>query len=103
MTFKAFLIKYAEIGVKGSNRYVFENALVKRIEEALAGCEGEFALRKESGRIFVDVISDTYDYDEAVAALQKVFGISEFCPMVQFEDEGFEQLAKDVVGYIGEA
>ena len=26
--FKSFLIKYAEIGVKGKNRYLFENALV---------------------------------------------------------------------------
>ena len=24
---RAFLIKYAEIGIKGKNRYVFENAL----------------------------------------------------------------------------
>ena len=27
--FKSFLIKYAEIGVKGKNRYLFENALVE--------------------------------------------------------------------------
>ncbi len=103
MTFKAFLIKYAEIGVKGANRFVFENALMHRIEDALSFCEGTFFVRKESGRIFVEVTSDFYDYDETVSALQKVFGISEFCPMVQFEDEGFEQLAKDVVDYIGEA
>ena len=29
MTFQAFLIKYAEIGIKGKNRYIFEDALVK--------------------------------------------------------------------------
>ena len=28
--FKAFLIKYAEIGVKGKNRYLFEDALVQQ-------------------------------------------------------------------------
>ena len=28
---RAFLIKYAEIGIKGKNRYVFENALVRRV------------------------------------------------------------------------
>ena len=27
MEFKSFLIKYAEIGVKGKNRYLFEDAL----------------------------------------------------------------------------
>lgn len=30
---RAFLIKYAEIGIKGKNRYVFENALVRRVRE----------------------------------------------------------------------
>ena len=34
--FQAFLIKYGEIGVKGKNRYVFENALVDRMKEVLA-------------------------------------------------------------------
>ena len=30
--YKAFLIKYAEIGVKGKNRDLFEEALVRQIE-----------------------------------------------------------------------
>ena len=30
--YKAFLIKYAEIGIKGKNRYVFENALRDQIK-----------------------------------------------------------------------
>ena len=35
MEFKSFLIKYAEIGVKGKNRYLFEDALVSNIAKAL--------------------------------------------------------------------
>ena len=35
--FTAFLIKYAEIGVKGKNRYLFEEALVKQITEEMRG------------------------------------------------------------------
>ena len=27
--YKAFLIKYAEIAIKGKNRYIFEDALVR--------------------------------------------------------------------------
>ena len=97
--FTAFLIKYAEIGVKGKNRYLFENALVQQIKYALKKCDGEFAVRKTDGRIYVDAVSD-FDYDETVAGLQKVFGISGICPMVYVEDEGFEQLSKTVVEYI---
>ena len=33
--FHAFLVKYGEIGVKGKNRYVFEDALIARIKHLL--------------------------------------------------------------------
>ena len=33
---QAFLIKYAEIGIKGKNRYVFEDALVRRVKAILS-------------------------------------------------------------------
>ena len=37
--FQAFLIKYGEIGVKGKNRYVFEDALADRIRQVLKDVE----------------------------------------------------------------
>lgn len=97
--FKAFLIKYAEIGVKGKNRYLFEDALVKQIKYALKKCEGEFSIRKTQGRIYVDALSD-FDFDETVSKLQCVFGISGICPVVYVEDEGFEKLCDTVVKYM---
>lgn len=97
--FKAFLIKYGEIGIKGKNRYLFEDALVKQIKHALKPVEGEFIVSKEQGRIYVDADSE-FDYDEVIAALQCVFGIVGICPMVQLEDQGFEQLALDVIAYL---
>ena len=39
--YKAFLIKYGEIGVKGKNRYLFEDALVRQIRFALEKVEGK--------------------------------------------------------------
>ena len=97
--FTAFLIKYAEIGVKGKNRYLFEDALVKQIKYALKKCDGSFAVRKTDGRIYVDATSE-FDFDETVGNLQKVFGISGICPVVYVEDEGFEKLGETVVRYI---
>ena len=102
MIFKAVLIKYAEIGVKGRNRYIFEDALVQQMKYALKRCEGEFSVRKEQGRIYVDVESEFYDYDEVVENLSRVFGISHICPMIQLEDEGFEKLGQDIVSYFDE-
>lgn len=99
--FKAFLIKYAEIGVKGKNRYLFEDALVGQIKYALKRCEGEFKVYKTQGRIYIDALSD-YDFDETVANLKTVFGISGICPVVYVEDEGFEKLCQDVIAYLDE-
>lgn len=99
--YKSFLIKYAEIGVKGKNRYLFEEALVKQIKYALKKTEGEFAVRRTDGRIYVDALSD-FDFEETVESLKKVFGISGICPVVHVEDEGFEKLCEDVVRYIGD-
>ena len=99
--FKAFLIKYAEIGVKGKNRYLFENALVDNAKRALDKIDGDFTVTKENGRVYATANSD-YDYDEAVNALSHVFGIVGICPMVQIEDNGFEDLAKQVIKYIDE-
>lgn len=98
--FKAFLIKYAEIGIKGKNRYLFEEALVDQIRFALKKVEGEFKVHRTQGRIYVDALSE-FDFDETVQGLQKVFGISGICPVVYAEDEGFEKLGKDVVEFIG--
>ena len=86
--YQAFLIKYGEIGIKGKNRYLFEDALVGRIRHALKKIDGDYKVRKVQGRIFVDTLSD-YDYDELIKTLQKVFGISGICPVLVVEDLGF--------------
>ena len=45
--FHTFLIKYAEIGLKGKNRYVFEDALVSHIHHSLKRLDGKFTVTKE--------------------------------------------------------
>lgn len=99
--FTAFLIKYAEIGIKGRNRYLFEDALVQQIKYALKKCDGKFLIHKTQGRIFIDAESD-YDFDEVIEHLKMVFGIAGICPVVCVEDEGFEKLADRVVQYMAE-
>lgn len=97
--FSAFLIKYAEIGVKGKNKYLFEEALVQQIKYALKRCEGEFKVTRTDGRIYVHALSD-FDYDETVDNLKTVFGISGICPVIHVEDEGYEKLAEKLVEYV---
>ena len=102
MKYRSFLIKYAEIGVKGKNRYLFEDALVKQIHHRVKNLEGNFSVTKEAGRIYAEAAED-FDYDEVIDALQHVFGIVGICPMVQIEDNGYEDLKAQVVKYIDDA
>ncbi len=100
--YTAFLIKYAEIAIKGKNRYLFEDALVRNIRYQLKTVDGNFNVRKENGRIYVETEGE-YDYEETVTALQRVFGIVGICPVILTEDEGFEALCKKVVEHIDAA
>ena len=99
--YKAFLIKYAEIAIKGKNRHIFEDALVDQIRRVLKEVDGEFRVVKERGRIYVFADSE-FDFDETVEALKRVFGIFGICPTIVLEDEGFEKLAEEVVSFVKE-
>ncbi len=97
--FQAFLIKYAEIGIKGKNRFIFENALKDQIAFALKEVEGSFQVIKDQGRIYVEA-EGGFDYDDAVEAMSRVFGISQICPVVLVEDTEWEGIKQAVKAYV---
>ncbi|HKM21805.1 MAG TPA: tRNA uracil 4-sulfurtransferase ThiI [Lachnospiraceae bacterium] len=99
--FTAFLIKYAEIGLKGKNRHLFEDALMKQIRLSLKKVEGKFEVTKEQGRIYIECLS-AFDFEETVAGLQHVFGITGICPVVHVQDQGFEELQKVIIQYMND-
>lgn len=82
--YNILIIKYGEIGVKGKNRYIFENKLIKNVKNILKPI-GKFNVYKEYGRIYVDL--DGYDYEEVVEEVKKVFGIVGVCPAVRAEKD----------------
>ena len=56
--YNALIVKYGEIGIKGKNRYIFENKLIKNIKNMLKPL-GKFDVYKEYGRVYVEL----GDYD----------------------------------------
>ncbi len=104
MFYRTFLIKYGEIGIKGKNRNVFEDALVSQIRRALTKVEGEFRVWKEQGRIIVDVEGEegSYEYDELIGSLQRVFGIVGICPVVKLPLKTPQELAPDTISFMKE-
>ena len=102
MTFHSFLIKYGEIGIKGKNRYMFEDALVRQIRYALNRYTYRRVYRAQChGRVYVDCEGE-YDYEETVESLKKVFGIVGICPVVRKPVKEIEELKKDIVAYVGQ-
>ena len=99
MDYRAFLIKYGEIGLKGKNRHLFEDALVRQIRHSLKKQDGEFEVTKEQGRIYIECLTE-YEYDEVIASLQCVFGIVGICPVVHMDESEFEHIGKQVVSYM---
>jgi thiamine biosynthesis protein ThiI len=69
---KVILIRFGEIFLKGNNRYVFENLLIRNIKEALEGigCEVE----RSRARFWIKNFSDAEEV-RVIERLIKVFGI----------------------------
>ncbi|MDO4734582.1 MAG: tRNA uracil 4-sulfurtransferase ThiI [Lachnospiraceae bacterium] len=97
---QTLLIKYSEIGVKGKNRYVFEDMLVKNMKSALKALDGEYEVRKASGRMYVNC--EEKDLDEAIEALKKVFGIAWICPVSQYDRLSMDELKEAVLKHMQE-
>jgi thiamine biosynthesis protein ThiI len=100
MEIKSFLIKYAEIGTKGKNRYRFEDILCKRIRNRLRPL-GTFEVKREYGRIFVEAQSE-YDYDEAILRMSQIFGITGICPVWEVDHPTPESIDEAVAQYFKE-
>ena len=98
--YKAFLIKYAEIGLKGKNRHVFENILRDQIQYHLDKL-GAFEVFREQGRIFVSC-PESYDFDETIEELQKVFGVAGICPVVVVESTDWDVITEEALKYVDE-
>ncbi|SCI01646.1 MULTISPECIES: tRNA uracil 4-sulfurtransferase ThiI [unclassified Romboutsia] len=82
--YNILIVKYGEIGVKGKNRYLFENKLVKNVKNMLKPL-GKFDVYKEYGRIYVNL--EDYDYEEVAEEVRKVFGIVGVCPAIRAEKD----------------
>ena len=78
--YNSIIVKYGEIGIKGKNRYIFENKLIKNIKNMLKPID-KFNVYKEYGRVYVDL--GDYEYDEVCEEVKKVFGVVGVCPAVK--------------------
>lgn len=75
---ETIVVRYGELGLKGKNRDVFENALVRDIREKTKELD-HINIKRFHGRMYVDY--ESYDYDELVDILTHTFGIVSISPV----------------------
>ncbi|KXZ39375.1 thiamine biosynthesis protein ThiI [Alkalithermobacter thermoalcaliphilus JW-YL-7 = DSM 7308] len=76
------IARYGEIGVKGKNRYVFENRLIKNIKNNLKEFT-KLRVYKDQARIYIDI--EDNDYEEIIQQVKKVFGVVSVSPATKLE------------------
>ena len=76
------LVKYAEIHLKGKNRPFFQQALVKRIRQALS--QFGVKVKLHDSRVF---ITNYANEEVCISQVRKVFGVHSVSPAVQIEKD----------------
>lgn len=71
------LIKNGELALKGLNRCNFEDILIKNIRRRLKSL-GNVTVRKAQSAIYIEPQDDSYDFEEALERVKKIFGIAGF-------------------------
>lgn len=94
------LLKYGEVVLKGANKSVFENAMVRDIKRKVADC-GNFSVSRCQSTVFVEPLDDFADIDGALEACKKVFGIVSICRAAVC-DKDMDSILKTVKEYIPE-
>ncbi|MGI6621688.1 MAG: tRNA 4-thiouridine(8) synthase ThiI [Clostridiaceae bacterium] len=80
------LVRYEEIFLKGLNKNVFENKLIKNIKRKLANM-AIVNVRKSQSRIYVESSDRDFDIEEAIIRLRKIFGIASVSPVAKVPSE----------------
>jgi len=83
---RVILVRYGEIALKGLNKPVFEDKLIKNIKKSLYGL-GPIEVLKSQSRVYIEPVSDEYDFDEAIEKVIKVFGIVSVSPVWKIKSD----------------
>lgn len=98
---RGLLVKYGEIAIRGRNRYIFENQLIKAIRKNIDDL-GDYYITKENGRFFVFNKTGDIDMEKAIERISCIFGIIGLCPCIVGEEKTIEAIEEMVFDYFEE-
>jgi len=79
------IVKYGEVMLKGNNRPMFVNALMRNIR-AVLGDSGKYRIRKGQSMLYIEP-EEGFDMDKATKQLRRVFGVLLFHRALEVEKD----------------
>lgn len=95
------LAKYGEIALRGKNRYIIENKLLKIIERNLKNI-GNYEVSKEQGRVLIESRDGDFDYDKVIPLVVNILGITAVCKAVKLDDDNIENIKEKALLHMKE-
>ncbi|MGE4283821.1 MAG: tRNA uracil 4-sulfurtransferase ThiI [Clostridia bacterium] len=92
------LVKYGEIILKGLNRPLFEERLIKNIKNSLRGL-GKIKVSKAQATTYIEPLSDDVNIAKIIERLKKVFGIVSISRVAKV-DKDLELIKKKSIEYL---
>lgn len=87
------LIKNGELTLKGLNRCNFEDILIRNIRKSIRDL-GECNIKKAQSTIFIEPKDESFDFEEALERIKRVFGIAAFSRACVCEKDMADIIAK---------
>lgn len=94
------LLKEGEIAIKGLNKHLFEDALIKNVRFRLKKY-GKFDYKFSQSTIFIRPVDENQDIDmdAVMEEIPKIFGIATYCRAAVVE-KNFDVICRAVIPYI---
>ena len=100
---EVLLVKYGEIILRGKNRYLVENMLIKTIIKNLKKV-GNYWVSKEQGRILIESKEENgkFDFENVIPLVVNILGITAVCPAIKLDDSSIENIRKNALNHMKE-
>ncbi len=93
------LVKYGEIAMRGKNRYLVENQLIRIIIKNLEYLD-DYKVYKEQGRLLVKCETGNFDYDEVIPKIVNILGVVAVCPGIELREKTIENIRNSALRYM---
>ncbi len=90
--------KYGEIALKGNNKNIFEDVLVRNVKRRL-NCFGEFDISRAQSTMYINPVNVNTDINEIVEKVQKIFGFAKVSKALILE-KNWDDIKKNAPEYL---